>query len=366
MKPGPEKPTLVERIARIVHLPCIICCLIIAAIIGPPGMILVAYFTAGLNIEQSISMTISALGGVGTPYEMGAAIIVLSSVLLFLLLYMTAFMRQILASADQRIGPILPEGERTFHDAFKSVFIWWPPYILAVPIVLFSIISSYDYLIASFSFYTVNAFTTVFLAIVYPLWIIIACTFAWVYFSSIYGLYKIGGKPLKMKSSIEDRMLGVRPFGELSLSLSTAYFSAMTVMILMGIAATIGSPIIGFVPYMTLLLIFLGVGVVLFISPLFEVHKKMIEQKEAERNELRRHAYKGVEGKAQSSKDDTVSEMQRKLENLTSLMTLEMAEKNLDSVPDWPIDTHILNRFATIVITVIGIVIANLILRLLA
>jgi MFS family permease len=363
---GPEHATVVERLARFLHLPHIVCCFIIAVVIGPPGMILVAYFTAGLNIEHSIFMTVSALGGVGTPYEMGAAIVVLSSVLLFLLLYMTAFMRQILASADQGISPVLPEGETTFHGAFKSVFRWWPPFVVAAPIALFSVISSYDYIVASFGFYTVNAVTMAYLAIVYPLWIIIACIFAWVYFSSIYGLYKLGGRPLRMKSSTEDRMLGVRPFGDLSLSLSTAYFSVMVIMILMGIAATIGSPIIGFVPYMTLLVIFLMVGVVLFVSPLYAVHKKMLEQKEAERNELRKHAYKGVEERTPSSTDDAVAEMQRKLDSLTSLMALEMAEKNLNSIPDWPIDTHILNRFATIMITVIAIVIANLILRLLA
>ncbi|MBI0581409.1 MAG: hypothetical protein JET69_00140 [Methanomassiliicoccales archaeon] len=329
-------------------------------------MILVAYLTTGFEIELAILMTITGIGGVGTPYTMGAAIIVLSSLLIFFCIYMTGFMRHILISAEQGISPILPEGEKTFHEAFKFIFKPWPPLIIAAVVAAFSIISSTDYIIASFSIYMVNVATATYLAIAYPLWIIVACAFAWAYFGSIYGLYKLGHKPLRLRPSTEDRMLGVRPFGDLSLSLSTAYFSTMVIMILMGIAATIGSPLIGFVPYMTALMIFLIVGVVLFISPLYAIHKKMVEQKEIERNELHRQAYKGVEVIKEARTNDTVAEMRKKLDSLTSLMTFEMVEKNLNSVPDWPIDTQIMNRFATIVITVIAIVIGNLILRLIA
>ena len=366
MGPGPGRATVVERFSRTCHLPYIVGCLVIAVLIGPPGMILVAYFSTGFDIEQALLMTIMAIGGVGTPYVMGAAIIVLSSLLIFFFIFMTGFMRQVLISAEQGIIPILPEGENTFHNSFKLIFSPWPPLIISAVVSAFAIISSIDYLIASFGTYMVNVATGAYMVIIYPLWIVVACYFAWMYFGSIYGLYKIGKKPLRLRPSTEDRMLGVRPFGDLSLSLSTAYFSTMVIMILMGVAGTIGSPLIGFVPYMTNLMIFLIVGVVLFISPLYAIHKKMVEQKEVERNELRKQAYRSVEGRGAYSADDTVAEMQRRLDSITSLMALEMAEKNLNSIPDWPIDTKILNRFATIMITVIAIVIGNLILRLIA
>lgn len=366
MFPGPEQPTVVERLARFFHLPYIIGCLIISFIIGPPGMILLAYVTTGLDIENAILMTITCVGGIGTPHWMGVAILVLSFLLIFFVIYMTGFMRHRLISADKGISPILPDGERTFHKAFRSVFRPWPPIIIAAVLVAFYFISSSDYLMASFSAYAVNIATIAYLAIVYPLWYIIGCTFAWVYFGSIYGLYRLGQKPLRMKCSTEDRMLGVRPFGDLSLSLSIVYFSAMVILIMIGIAATIGSPIVGFVPSLILLIVLFIIGVALFVSPLYAIHAKMVEQKEIERIELRKKAYKGAEEKIELSANDTVADMQRKLDSLTSLMTLEMAEKSLNSVPDWPIDTSILNKFATILITVIAIVIANLILRLLA
>jgi MFS family permease len=365
MVPGPEKVTFVETLAGIFHMPYIIGCFIISVLIGPPGAILVAYVTTGFHIEPAILMTITFIGGVGTPYWIGVAILVLTWLLLFFVFYMTGFMRHRLIAAEKGMCPILPEREKTFHETFQFVFRQWPPIVIAVLIIAFYFISSSDYLIASFSGYAVNIVTAIYLAIVYPLWFIVCCTFVWIYFGSIYGLYKLGQQSLRLKPSTEDRMLGVRPFGDLSLSLSMVYFSAMVILIVTGIASTIGSPIIGFVAFLTLLMIFFIVGVVLFISPLYAVHTKMIEQKEIERSRLLGQVNKGVEGETEPSTLDAMANMQRKLDSLTSLMTLERAEKNLNSVPDWPIDTTIMNRFVTIILSTIAIILANLTLRLL-
>lgn len=364
MSLGPEKATIVELLAGFFRLPYVIDCFIISTLIGPPGAILVAYLTTGFHIELAIQMTITFVGGIDTPYWMGVAILALTWLLLFFVFYMTGYMRHWLISAEKGMSPLLSEHEKTFHETFKFVFRQWPPIIIAALIIAFYFISSSDYLIASFSTYAVNIVTTIYLAIVYPLWFIVSCTFAWVYIGSIYGLYKIGQKTLILKHSTEDRMLGVRPFGDLSLSMSVVYFSAMVILIMLGIASTMGGPAIGSVAFLTLLLAFFVVGVVLFISPLYAVHTKMIEQKEIERTELCKQAYQGVQGTTKPCTEDAVAKMQRKLDNLTSLLTLERAEKNLDSVPDWPIDTPILSKFVTIILSVVGIILANLILRL--
>ncbi len=366
MVPSLEKATVVEHLAGFFRMPYIIGCFIISTLIGPPGAILVAYLTTGFQIELAIQMTITFIGGVGTPYWMGVAILALTWLLLFFVFYMTGFMRRRLISAEKGMSPILPEREQTFHETFEFVFRQWPPVVIAALIIAFYVISSSDYLTASFSAYAVNIATAIYLAIVYPLWFIACCTFAWVYFGSIYGLHKLGQKPLILKPSTEDRMLGVRPFGDLSLSMSVVYFSAMVILIMMAIASMIGSPIVGFVPFITLLTTFIAVGVVLFVSPLYAVHTKMVEQKDIERTELLKLACIGVDGKPEPCANDTVAKMQRKLDNLTSLMTLERAEKSLNSVPDWPIDTAILNKFVTIIISVIAIILANLTLRLFA
>lgn len=365
MIPGPETATFVEHLASIFHTPYIIGCFIISIIIGPPGAILVAYVTTGFDVELAIKLTITYIGGVGTSYLMGVVMLALTWLLFFFVFYMTGFMRQRLVMAEAGITPILPEGEETFHQTFKFVFKLWPPVAVTALVIAFYFVSSSDYLIASLSAYAVNIATTIYMLIDLPLGFYVCTNFSWVYFGSIYCLYKLGKKPLRLKHSTEDRMLGVRPFGDLSLSMSTVYFSAIVIMIMIGITSTLGSPIEGFLPFLFLLMAFMIFGVVLFIFPLREVHIRMVEQKEIERNELRRRAYGGVGGDTRHFTTDTVTEMQRKLDDLTSLMTLEMAEKNLNAVPDWPIDTPILNRFATILITVIAIILANLILRLL-
>lgn len=240
------------------------------------------------------------------------------------------------------------------------------PVVIALAIIAFYFISSSSYLIEMFRAYAVQIANIIYLVIAYPIWFLAFCTFAWVYFGSIYGLYRLGMKPLVLKSSAEDRMLGVKPFGNLSLSLSIVYFFAMAILIMISLTAAMGSTVIEdtFV-FIALLVTLFTVGVVLFIAPLYTVHKRMMEQKENEMTQLRKQAYKGVEGKAEPGTQDTVAEMRRKLDSLTSMVTLEMAEKNLNLVPNWPIDAPILSRFATIIISVTAIILANLILRLL-
>jgi predicted neutral ceramidase superfamily lipid hydrolase len=158
-------------------------------------------------------------------------------------------------------------------------------------------------------------------------------------------------------------MLGVKPFGNLSLSLSIVYFFAMAILILISATEAMGSVSVGGT-FIILLVTFSIIGIALFIAPLYTVHKRMVEEKDMELTQLRSQVYKSVEaGKPETQ--DTVAEMKKRLDNLTSVMALEMAEKNLNSIPNWPIDAPIISKFATIIISVIAILLANLILQFL-
>jgi hypothetical protein len=365
MIPGPERATFIERLAGLFHLPYSIGCLIVSILIGTPGAIILAYLTTG-DMGAAVSLTIVLYVGVGTPFWTGVAVLGLLWLLLFYVFYMTRFMRQRLLSTEEGLHPVLPEGEQTFHGAFKLVSKLWPPVVLAIAIIAFYFISSGEYLISVFGAYAVHIANIIYIVIAFPVWFLAFCTFVWVYFGSVYGLYKLGKKPLVLKSSAQDRMLGVKPFGNLSLSLSIVYFFAMVILIMMSLTTAMGSAVTEDIfAFLILMAAFFAIGVVLFMSPLYAVHKKMMEQKENERTLLRRQAYKGVEGKAEPGPQDTVAEMKRKLDSLASMVTLEMAEKSLNSVPNWPIDTPIISRFATIIVSVIAILLAQLILQLL-
>lgn len=364
MIPGPEKATFIERLAGLFHLPYIIGCLIISLFASPPGAIILAYITTG-DMDKAVSIAIYLFAGASIPFWTGVAVSGLLWLFLFYVFYMTRFMRQRLLLTDEELHPVLPEGEQTFHGAFKWVSKLWPPVITALAMIAFYFILSGGELIEVFRAYAIQIANIIYIVIAYPIWFFAFCTFAWVYFGSIYGLYKLGKKPLALKSSSEDRMLGVKPFGNLSLSLSIVYFFAMAILIMISIAEAMGSTATVGTTFTILLFTFFIIGVVLFIAPLYTIHKRMMEQKEKERTQLRKQVYKGVEGKAELGTQDTVAEMKRKLDSLTSIVTLEMAEKSLNSVPNWPIDTPIINRFATIIVSVIAILLAQLILQLL-
>lgn len=131
MIPGPEKATFIERVAGIFHLPYCIGCLIISLLVGTPGAIILAYISTG-DLSKAVSMTVILFAGNGTPLWTGVAILGLLWLLLFYVLYMTRFMRQRLLSTEEELHPVLPEGEQTFHGAFKWVSKLWPP--LSLPL----------------------------------------------------------------------------------------------------------------------------------------------------------------------------------------------------------------------------------------
>lgn len=362
---GPEKVTFVERLAGVFHLPYLIGCLIISLIIGPPGAVLLAYVSTG-DLGKAVSLTILLYVGSGTPFLTGVAVLGLLGFLLFYVFYMTRFMRLRLLSTEEGLRPVLSEGEQTFHEAFKLVSKLWPPVAITVAMIAFYFVSSFDSLMEGFSAYTIHIANIIYLVIAFPIFFFAFGTFAWVYFGSIFGLYKLGKKPLTLKSSSEDRMLGVKPFGSLSLSLSIVYFSAIAILIIISLTTTMGSTLTQDVfAFITLLVALFAIGGVLFIAPLYTVHQRMMEQKENERTLLRSQVYRSVEGAAKPDTPDTVAEMKNRLDNLASVMALEMAEKHLNSIPNWPIDTPIISRFATIIISVITILLANLILQFL-
>jgi hypothetical protein len=363
MIPGPERVTLIERLAGVFRLPYMIGCLVISLIIGPPGAIVLAYITTGFDIEKALTLTIALFAGVGIPFWTGIGVLALLWLFLFYVFYMTRFMRQRMLLTEQDLHPVLPEGEKTFHEAFHWVAKHWPPIAIAIAIIAFYFLSSAEALLQTFDVYAVQMANIIYIIVVYPIWLLIFATFAWVYLSSIHGLYKLGRKPLTLRPSVEDRMFGVKPFGNLSLSLSIVYFLAMAILIMITITEAVGSSESVGITFIILLVTFSTVGVMLFIAPLYTVHKRMVEQKEKERLQLHSQIYKSVEGTSNTEGQDTVAGMKRRLDNIASVMALDMAEKNLNSIPNWPIDTPIISRFATIILSVIAILMANLILQ---
>jgi hypothetical protein len=103
----------------------------------------------------------------------------------------------------------------------------------------------------------------------------------WLFGASLYGLYKFGKLPLKLKSCYEDSMLGTRELGSISFSFSATYFLGLTLfagqMILGNLAGQ--NSLVNLI----FILILIPVGLILFIAPLLSTHKRMLESKRNEK-----------------------------------------------------------------------------------
>lgn len=198
-----------------------------------------------------------------------------SNIILFLLifyvLYGIRFMRLKVVATEPELFAISPQGEETLHRIFSRVSDSRPPIILTV---IFSaqglpnIDSPGD--IPPLLWFGGLVVTGLF-------------TFVWVYFSSLWGLYKLGKQPLKLKPYYEDTTLGVRPVGSLSLSLAFAYFIGIGLFALSG--AVTGTPpppnVIAFFSATVLL------GVIMFFLPLNSIHRRMAQEKRREHGLVR-------------------------------------------------------------------------------
>ena len=152
-----------------------------------------------------------------------------------------------------------------------------------------------------------------------------------------------------LKSSSEDRMLGLRPLGSISLSLAFAYFA---VVFLGGVTLVI-------LPFgfsdIALLAIFVAVGAIMFFLPLNSVHKKMQTAKRLEQSSIREQFNQIVKNSDEKDRGDP----QGALFRIEKLLAIQMLDQKASATATWPLDTSILSRFTAIILSVVAILVAR-------
>lgn len=355
---GPHKATIIERIVGSLRIPYVFGSVLLAFILGPPGAILITFvFTR--DVFEAFNRVVGLFFGSPLPFLQGYLGLSLLFVLFYYLLYMIQFMRQRLVSVETELVSLLPEGEETFDAIFGTVSKSTPPVAFAILFMLVIAVQSVPEFPDQFANFCISSINTVFLLLAFPFWFIAFCTFVWVYMGSIRGLYELG-KKVKLKSFNEDKMLGVRPVGSLSLSLTYTYFVGL---IILGLLPTILQPEASFLGYMVVLSICAMVGLVLFLLPQYALHKKMVEAKGVERELLRRELSKVV--RAADEKDDveSVAEIKDALNRLTTVLQVDMTRNELENIPTWPFDTQIISRLAGMAMSIIIVIIGQWIMR---
>jgi hypothetical protein len=349
---GPERPTIAEQIISRIPLPFLGGCLILALIFSTPGDVLAMYLSTWDLGHASVRL----------PDADGwfvAGRVVLDVLLIFVTLWAVREMRLQVVKAKQGLVPLFPEGEAAYYKAFERVSDYRPPLIIAATMAA-SMLASAGTRDAYFTeYFFVNVFEFALLLIIFP----ILATLIWVYMSSNYGIYEISKRPILLKSYLDDRVLGLRPLGSLSLSLARPYFLLMMIAALWISFTTpdVREPPQIFVITAGLLVL----GIVVFFLPLYGVHEILLRERRARRDSVQDRLVRFVAGHQDSdakiAKED-LQALSRQVAETRDALALHIAERKIDELPTWPFDTRALSRLATSALTVTAILASRVVL----
>lgn len=361
---GPEKATYPERLVTSFRIPFIVGTLILSIFCGPLGAVLVAY-TQTRDINGAIGKTFSLFFGGQVPIQNGILALVLLSVAFFYAICMIRRTRLRLLDAEVSLIPLLPQGEQTFNRSFGRVCRVGPSAALGLLFIVSLVVLSSPEAVLELSYmaYCTDPVSIAFVIIVLPLWLLVFGTFAWVYFGSILGLREIGKTPLKMKSFREDRMLGMKPIGSLSLSLAFMYFVGLGILT---VASIVSMEVLTYLVTQWFMIVLTFLGVVLFFLPLNAFHRQMLGVKRQEQEALRIRLFtlgRTQDGLGDShSKSSSMKHVRDELIRLSETLTATATEKEVSAIFTWPFDPAILGRLGAMVVTILTLILGNLIL----
>jgi hypothetical protein len=359
---GLRRPTFIERFFDFLHIPYILGCLLFATFLGPPGAILSAYIYNN-NLNEAVSRVVYLFHGAYFPFWQGVAGLGVLYVILFYLLYMIRYMRMKLVASESLFLSFLPKDEEVLHKTFSGVSKVIPPILLGS--LLSIVIPFTDEGKRGIIVFCCDMASTIYLMLALPFFCIVFFTFVWVYCSSIRGLHELGKKPLTLKSFYEDRLLGLRPIGSLSLHFAFSYFGAMG---LLALFAVLGAPHSVTIFYGGFLFTIIVLGVIFFILPLFTFHNRMAEVKKREQEALQEQFANAMKNQNESRtkvSGSSVSDTEELLGRLTKIVVSDITKREIDEMSTWPFDMPILRRlFASIVSMNVVIFLVDLTIRM--
>ena len=359
---GPESLTLIERFIHLMPFPYTVTSLILAAtLLGRPGIVFFRYLDS-LNINEGLvrSGILNPKLELVAPLWQIAADAILFSLTPFYLLYMIRYMRMKLVAAEPELLPISPEGEETLHKVFGRVSSQVPQILLSSILIVAIGIPT---VVANFQA-SGGLFGLIFDSVSNSVYWVVTGSFIWVYFSSLRGLHELGNEPLKLKLYSQDRMLGLRPVGSLSLLYTVAYFGffllgGLYVSVSINIPAGVLSAQ-GFI----FIFAFVLLGIVMFFLPLNNIHRRMLEERRRVQASIRSQFSRLAElsnDLSRESSETTLTDLKSLLTDLKNLQTFEMAERKAATIATWPFDTQVIGRLTAIIITVLGRLLARII-----
>lgn len=351
---GAERPTLTESLVRLLHIPYLPGALVLALMFTGPGTLLGSFLDT-FSLDKALSATLQKQT-TSPVWQVIAAEILYTAFTLYELLIIR-YVRLRVVAAENELVSLLPKGKKDYARAFGRVSLWYGPIPLAAILLLLFLNPVLEKLHS-----TTGPFHLILYGAGSLAQFVLGGTMIWVYFASISGVYIIGRLPLRVKTYHADPMLGLRPFGALSLSLAFAYFGAVLSMSLVHLFNPSFAP----GQHVALLIPLAVLGVLMFFLPLNRLHKHMRQVKQREQALLRtRRAQLAESLDHDESPSSSEKETLRDIRRLLAFMASSTMESRLASMPTWPFDLGILARLVTILLAVAtGLVVRLIAVRL--
>ncbi len=317
--------------------------LLLALLFGLPSVFLGVFLDTG-NLDAILALFPPGEGGL-----LVLVLIVDVSVYLSVPLA-TRYMRRQVVKAKEAISPLLSQGEETYLRVFGQISSFRPPLLIAAAFIGF-----FGFLLLlPGTVLPTGPFSIILSLPQFFLFFPFLGAFMWVYVRSTLGIYQLGLGSLRMKSYLQDPVLGLRPLGSLSFALAWPYLATL------GIAALWGS--LGVGPGILFVVALLIVGVVMFFLPLYEVHRRMVRERERAHASVRDHLWERAE-KVDTLEleggDPTLFDVMNRLVSLEEAASLERAERRIDEIHDWPFDTRIVGRLAALTLTIVAVLLTR-------
>jgi hypothetical protein len=173
-----------------------------------------------------------------------------------------------------------------------------------------------------------------------------------VYLSGLWGVSRFGREPLRLKKYYEDRMLGLRPLGQIVVSSAAIFSVAITI--------TLGASLItGDVPSLATNLAIVAIGISMLFLPLINIHKRMVgakEEEEARLSSLSKELFSVSENSGAANQEDSTSTTKDLVELERFLALREEASK----ISEWPFESRNVERLIAILLAIFAALLARL------
>src|SRR5437660_2193972 len=195
--------------------------------------------------------------------------------------------------------------------------------------------------------------------LVFAYFFLILAFFLWTYGSSMVAIYRAGKLPFQLKPFTEDRTLGLKPFGSVSICLLYVYGIfpiIVTFLQLITINVEIpGGVTVGLGSFRASDLIILSglilVGVVLFLLPLVGIHRRL---QDARRQELswitRRYTNLVQRLKDRITRSDQSENANEKDALASEISIVRQIQSDIHRIQTWPFDLGVITRLATVLV----------------